>query len=53
MNEVQLFSSPEFGEIRTLEINGEHWSDERCTARRAGNHRCYAGTSYTVCRSLL
>ena len=25
MNELQIFSNPEFGEIRTVEINGEPW----------------------------
>lgn len=25
MNELQVFNNPEFGEIRTLEINGEPW----------------------------
>lgn len=25
MNEMQVFTNPEFGEIRTLEINGEPW----------------------------
>ena len=25
MNELQIFNNPEFGEIRTVEINGEPW----------------------------
>ena len=25
MNEIQIFSNPEFGDVRTLEINGEAW----------------------------
>ena len=25
MNEIQIFNNPEFGEIRTVEINGEPW----------------------------
>ena len=25
MNEMQVFTNPEFGEIRTLEIKGEPW----------------------------
>lgn len=25
MNDIQIFSSPEFGEIRTVVIDGEPW----------------------------
>ena len=25
MNELQVFNNPEFGEIRTVEVNGEPW----------------------------
>lgn len=25
MNELQIFNNPEFGEIRTIEIDGEPW----------------------------
>ena len=25
MNEIQLFTNPEFGEIRTVEVNGDTW----------------------------
>ena len=25
MNEIQIFGNPEFGDVRTLEINGEAW----------------------------
>ena len=25
MNSIQIFNNPEFGEVRTLEINGEAW----------------------------
>ena len=25
MNSIKVFNSPEFGEVRTIEINGEAW----------------------------
>jgi prophage antirepressor-like protein len=36
MNEIQLFDDPEFGEIRTKEINGEPWFSATDVARALG-----------------
>lgn len=36
MNELQIFSNPEFGEIRTMEINGETWFVGRDVAAALG-----------------
>lgn len=36
MNELQIFNNPEFGEIRTLEINGEPWFAGRDIALALG-----------------
>ena len=40
MNEIQIFSNPEFGEIRTLEIDGEMWiaGKDVCGAFGDTNH---------------
>ncbi|MEE5993959.1 MAG: phage antirepressor KilAC domain-containing protein [Oscillospiraceae bacterium] len=40
MNEIQIFSNPEFGEIRTLEIDGEMWvvGKDVCEAFGDTNH---------------
>lgn len=29
MNELKIFENPEFGGIRTLEVNGEKYSEEK------------------------
>lgn len=36
MNELQVFSNPEFGEIRTVEVNGEPWMVGKDVARALG-----------------
>lgn len=30
MNNIQVFNNSEFGDIRTVEIDGEVWSSKRC-----------------------
>lgn len=39
MNDLQIFNNDEFGEIRTLEINGEPWfiAKDACRALKIGN----------------
>ena len=39
MNELQIFSSPDFGEVRTLSIDGEPWfvASDVCKALEIGN----------------
>lgn len=39
MNELQIFSNPDFGEIRTIEQNGEPWfaAADVCRALDIGN----------------
>lgn len=36
MNELMIFNSPEFGEIRTVEVNGEPWLVGKDVARALG-----------------
>ena len=36
MNELQIFNNPEFGEIRTVEINGEPWLVGKDVAKALG-----------------
>lgn len=36
MNEMQIFSNPEFGEVRTVEINGEPWFVGKDVAQTLG-----------------
>jgi len=36
MNELQIFNNPEFGDIRTVEINGEPWLVGKDVARALG-----------------
>lgn len=36
MNELQVFNNPEFGEIRTVEVNGEPWLVGKDVARSLG-----------------
>ena len=36
MNELQMFNNPEFGEIRTVEINGEPWLVGKDVAKALG-----------------
>lgn len=46
MNELQIFSNPDFGEIRTIEQNGEPWfvAADVCRALDIGN------PAQTICR---
>ena len=39
MNEIEIFKSPEFGEIRTLTIDGEPWFVGKDVAERLGYER--------------
>lgn len=41
MNDIQIFKSPEFGQVRTVEINGEGWLVGKDIATKLG----YADTS--------
>ncbi len=36
MNELQIFSSPEFGQLRTLTIDGEPWAVGKDVAAALG-----------------
>lgn len=36
MNELQIFNNPKFGELRTLEIDGEPWFVGNDVARALG-----------------
>lgn len=36
MNEIQIFNNEEFGQIRTLTINGEPWITGKDVARALG-----------------
>ena len=36
MNELQIFNNPEFGEIRTVEVNGEPWLVGKDVAQALG-----------------
>ena len=36
MNELMIFNNPEFGEIRTVEVDGEPWLVGKDVARALG-----------------
>lgn len=36
MNELRVFNNPEFGKVRTVEINGEPWLVGKDVALRLG-----------------
>lgn len=38
MNDIQVFNNPEFGEIRTVEINNEPWFVGKDIAVALGYH---------------
>lgn len=44
MNELKIFNNPEFGEIRTLDINGEPWMVGKDVAAALG----YSNTADAV-----
>ena len=39
MNELKIFNNPEFGEIRTIDINGEPWMVGKDVAAALGYER--------------
>jgi anti-repressor protein len=45
MNEIQVFTNPHFGQIRTIEINGEPWFVGKDIAERLG----YSNTRKALC----
>ena len=48
MNEIQIFNSPEFGEIRTVMINGEPWFVGKDVCRALGYADTYSGVRKNV-----
>lgn len=48
MNEIQIFQNPEFGEIRTIIINGEPWFVGRDVCKALGYADVRAGTRKNV-----
>lgn len=48
MNEIQIFNSPEFGEIRTVIIEGEPWFVGRDVCRALGYADPYSGVRKNV-----
>lgn len=46
MNELMIFNNPEFGEIRTVEVNGEPWLVGKDVAQALG----YSNTKDAVSR---
>ena len=48
MNEIQIFNSPEFGEIRTVVIDGEPWFVGRDVCKALGYSDVKAGTRKNV-----
>ncbi len=47
MNELKIFNNPEFGEIRTIDINGEPWMVGKDVAAALG----YSDTDKSNSRS--
>jgi prophage antirepressor-like protein len=45
MHEIQVFTNPQFGQIRTIEINGEPWFVGKDIAERLG----YSNTRKALC----
>lgn len=48
MNEIQIFNSPEFGEIRTVMIDGEPWFVGKDVCRALGYADTYSGVRKNV-----
>ena len=48
MNDIQIFNNPEFGEIRTVVIDGEPWFVGKDCARALGYKNLYNGVNKNV-----